>query len=90
MNKKELVEAVAKANELTKKDSEKIIDSVFESITQAMQSGEKVMVSGFGTFEVRARAARKGIAPKTKQPIDIPASNAPVFKASKALKEAMN
>ena len=89
MNKAELIAAVAEQSELTKKDAEKAVNSVINVITQTLGSGEKVQLVGFGTFEVRDRAVRKGRNPQTKEEIIIPASKAPVFKAGKALKEAV-
>ncbi len=90
MNKSELVASVADAAELTKKDAEKAVNAVFASVQKALVEGEKVQVIGFGTFEVRERAARKGRNPQTNETIDIPASKNPVFKAGKALKDAVN
>lgn len=90
MNKAELVAAVAEKSELTKKDAEKAVNAVVASVTEALQKGEKVQVVGFGTFEVRQRAAREGLNPATKEKIHIPATKAPVFKAGKALKESVN
>ncbi|MEG1049556.1 MAG: HU family DNA-binding protein [Oscillospiraceae bacterium] len=89
MTKAELVAVVAEKSELTKKDADKAVAAVIESITDALVKGEKVALVGFGTFEVKQRAARKGHNPKTKEPIDIPASQAPVFKAGKALKDVV-
>jgi len=90
MNKAELVAAVAEKSGLTKKDSETALDAVVDSITAALKGGDKVSLVGFGAFEVKERAARMGRNPKTKEAIQIPASKAPVFKAGKALKDAMN
>ena len=87
MTKAELVSAIAEKTELTKKDSEKALAAVIESITEALTKGDKVALVGFGTFEVRARAARQGINPQTKKKIKIPATKVPAFKAGKALKE---
>lgn len=89
MNKAELISAVAEKSELTKKDSEKAVNSVIEVITETLASEERVQLVGFGTFEVRDRAARKGRNPQTKEEIMIPASKAAVFKAGKALKDAV-
>ncbi len=89
MNKAELIAAVAEKSELTKKDAEKAVNSVIGVITDALSKGEKVQLVGFGTFEVRDRAERKGRNPQTKEEITIPASKAPVFKAGKALKDAV-
>ncbi len=90
MNKSELVAKVAENAGLTKKDAEKAINAVFSSIEQALVDGDKVQMIGFGTFEVKERAARKGRNPQTGNEIDIPASKNPVFKAGKALKDAVN
>ncbi|MDE1457072.1 DNA-binding protein HU 1 [Bacillus licheniformis] len=89
MNKKELIGAVAEAAELTKKDVELVVDSTFDVITSALKDGEKVKVHGFGSFEVRERAARKGRNPQSGEEIEIPATKAPAFKAAKALKDAI-
>ena len=89
MTKAELISAVAEKSELTKKDSEKADTAVLEAITEALAEGEKVSLVGFGTFEVKDRVARKGINPRTKEPMDIPASKLPSFKAGKGLKEAV-
>lgn len=90
MKKSELVDAVASKTGLTKKDSEASIEAMTDVITDALQKGDEVALTGFGTFKVTRRAARKGINPLTKEPLDIPASNSPKFKAGKALKEAVN
>ncbi len=87
MNKTELINTVAEANEITKKDSAKIVDSVFDAITAALKNGEKVQLMGFGSFETHTRAARTGINPRTKEPISIAASKSVAFKAGKALKD---
>ncbi len=89
MNKAELIAAVAEKTGLSKKDADKAVSAVFESVKDALVAGDKVAVSGFGTFEVRERAARTGLNPQTKQKIQIAASKAPAFKAAKALKEAL-
>jgi DNA-binding protein HU-beta len=90
MNKTDLIDAVAKATKLSKKDSEGAINAVLDTITDSLAADEKVVLVGFGTFEVRNRAARKGRNPSTKEPIKIPASKAPVFKAGKGLKDKVN
>ena len=90
MNKSELVASVAEVAELTKKDAEKAVNAVFASLQKALVEDDKVQIIGFGTFEVRTRAARKGRNPQTGETIEIPASKNPVFKAGKALKEAVN
>lgn len=89
MTKVELIAAVAADAGMTKKDAEKAVNSAIATITEALKNGEKVSLVGFGTFEVRKRPARSGINPQTKQPITIPASTLPAFKAGKALKEAV-
>ncbi len=89
MNKSELVVAIAEKTGLSKKDSEKALSAFIEEVTAALKKGEKVQLVGFGSFEVRSRAARKGRNPQTKAEITIPASKAPVFKAGKAFKDAI-
>jgi len=89
MNKTELVNAVAEAAELSKKDATKAVEAVFDTILNALKNGDKVQLIGFGNFEVRERAARKGRNPQTGQEIEIPASKVPAFKPGKALKDAV-
>lgn len=89
MNKTDLINAVAAKSNLTKKVAGDVVDAVFESITEALAAGDKVTLVGFGTFEVRDRAARMGVNPSTKEPIQIPATRVPAFKAGKALKESV-
>ena len=89
MNKTELIAAVAEKTGLTKKDAERVINATVETITQSLVAGEKVQVSGFGNFEVKAREARVGRNPRTKETIQIPATKLPAFKASKTLKDAV-
>ena len=89
MNKAELIHAVADTVDVSKKDAEAVITAALDAITAALQEGEKVQLVGFGSFEVKARAARIGRNPKTKESIEIPASRVPVFKAGKALKDAV-
>ena len=89
MNKAELVAAVAAKAELSKKDAAEAIDAVLATITDALKNDDKVQVVGFGTFEVRQRAARKGKNPQTGAVVDIPAAKVPAFKAGKALKDAI-
>ena len=89
MNKAELVAAVAEKTALSKKDSEKAVNAAFEAITEALVSGEKVQLVGFGSFETKERNARIGRNPRTKEEIEIPASRVPAFKAGKALKDAV-
>jgi len=90
MNKTELIDAVAEAADLTKAESNRAVDAVITSITKALKGGDAVTLVGFGTFQVRARAARTGRNPKTGDTIKIAASNNPSFKAGKALKDAVN
>lgn len=90
MNKTDLINAVAAAANLTKKDAEAAVSAVINSVTEALEKGDKVQVAGFGTFEVRSRAARTGRDPRTGKTIEIPASKAPAFKAGKALKDSVN
>ncbi len=89
MNKVELIAAVADKAGLTKKDAEKAVAAVIGAIEDALVKGDKVQLIGFGTFEVRERAARMGRNPQTKQAIEIAASKQPVFKAGAALKNAV-
>ena len=88
-NKAELIEKVAAATDLTKKDATLAVDAVFSSIQEALANGEKVQLIGFGNFEVRTRAERKGRNPQTGEEIEIAASKVPAFKAGKALKDAV-
>ena len=90
MNKPELVAAVAVAANLTKADSDKVVDAVFASITAALKSGDDVRLVGFGTFSVTERTVRAGRNPRTGETIVIPASKAPKFTAGKGLKDAVN
>ena len=89
MNKAELINVVSEAAEVSKKDAETVITATFDAITDALKEGEKVQLVGFGSFEVKKRAARVGRNPKTKEPIDIPESIVPVFKAGKVLKDTV-
>ena len=89
MNKAELINAVAAAAEVSKKDAEAVLTATLDAITDALKEGDKVQLVGFGSFEVKKRAARIGRNPKTKESIEIPASVVPVFKAGKALKDAV-
>lgn len=88
-NKAELVEEVAQSTGLSKKDAEAAFNAVFAGVTDALIKGEKVQLIGFGTFEVRERAARKGRNPQTGAEIEIAATKVPAFKAGKALKDAV-
>ncbi len=90
MNKSELVVTVAEKCGFSKKDSEKAVIAVLDAISDALQQGDKVQLVGFGTFEVKDRAPRKGHNPMTGEEIDIPASKAPTFKAGKALKDLVS
>ncbi|MDG4656395.1 HU family DNA-binding protein [Ectobacillus antri] len=89
MNKTELVKQVAAKAELSQKDASAAVNAVFEAVTNALAQGEKVQLIGFGTFEVRERAARTGRNPQTGAEITIAATKAPAFKAGKELKEAV-
>lgn len=90
MTKKELVAAMAEKTELTKKDTELLLNALVEVVSEALANGDEVALSGFGKFEVRERAARTGRNPQTGETIEIAATKAPAFKAAKALKEAVN
>ncbi len=90
MTKVELVNAVAEKSGLTKKDSEKAVTAMLEGITGALTNGDSVSIVGFGTFEVKSRAARTGVNPRTKEPLQIEASQLPTFRAGKSLKEAVS
>ncbi|MCH1626159.1 HU family DNA-binding protein [Ferdinandcohnia quinoae] len=90
MNKTELISAVAESAELSKKDATKAVDAVFEALQNALSNGDKVQLIGFGNFEVRERAARKGRNPQTGEEIEIAASKVPAFKPGKALKDAVS
>ncbi len=90
MNKTELIDAVAETADLSKADAGRAVDAVISTVTKALKSGDSVTVVGFGTFQVRERAARSGRNPKTGATIQINASKNPAFKAGKALKDAVN
>ena len=90
MNKTELIDAVAKSTGVKKKDVEAVVAAVVASVENALVSGEKVQISGLGSFDVKKRAERAGRNPKTKEKIVIPAAKYPAFSASKSLKEAVN
>ncbi len=90
MNKSDLVGKIAEGSGLNKKNSEAALNAFISSVETALTKGDKVILVGFGTFEVRQRAARKGRNPQTKKEIMIPASKAPVFKAGKGLKDKVN
>lgn len=89
MTKSDLVAQVAESAGLSKKDAEKAVNAVVDTITGALKKGDKVALVGFGTFETRKRPARKGRNPQTKKEITIPATTAPAFKAGKGLKDAV-
>jgi integration host factor subunit beta len=90
MTKADLVEEVARVTELTRKDSEVIVDTLFESVIKALKTGDKLEVRGFGSFRVRQRNARVGRNPKTGEKVEVPAKRVPYFKPSKELKDLIN
>ena len=90
MTKAELINLIAEKGEYSKKDAEKALSTVIDSISETLEKGEKISLVGFGTFEVRDRAAKEAINPLTKEPLHVPAKKVPAFKAGKALKEAVN
>ena len=90
MNKNDLVEAVSERTGLAKSDAARAVEAVLGAITETLQKGDQVTLTGFGTFVAKTRAARTGRNPRTGEPIAIPASRAPGFKAGKALKDAIN
>lgn len=89
MNKTELISAAAESTGLTKKDTERVINAAIDAVTAALVKGDKVQISGFGSFETKVREAHVGRNPRTKEAIEIPATRVPVFKASKALKDTV-
>jgi DNA-binding protein HU-beta len=89
MNKVELIAQIAEKSGLSKKDAEKALAATVDAITEAVSNGDKVQLVGFGSFEVKQREARVGRNPKTKEAIEIPAARVPVFKAGRALKDAV-
>ena len=89
MNKTEMIANVAELSGLSKKDAEKAVNAVLDTVTESLKRGEKVSLVGFGNFEVRERAARTGVNPLTKQPMEYAACKVPAFKAGKALKAAV-
>ena len=89
MNKAELIHAAAMKADVSKKDAEAVLTAALDAITAALAEGEQVQLVGFGSFELKKRAARLGRNPKTKEAIEIPASVVPTFKAGKALKDAV-
>lgn len=90
MNKTELIAAAAEKAGVSKKEAEAVVTAAFDAIAASLKEGEKVQLVGFGSFEVKTRAERVGRNPKTKEAIQIPASKTPVFKAGKALKDAVS
>ena len=90
MNKQQFIKAFAEKAQFTQKDAGIAFEAMAETIAETLKAGEKIQIAGFGTFEVKKRAARKGRNPQTKEEIKIPASKAPVFKAGKALKDVVN
>jgi DNA-binding protein HU-beta len=90
MNKNDLIDAVAERTSLAKSDAARAVEAVLSSITEALQKGDSVTISGFGAFATKARAARTGRNPRTGEAIAIPASKVPGFKAGKGLKDAVN
>ena len=90
MNKTQLIEAIANKSGLKKKEAEAALNAMTEAITEALKAGDKVQLVGFGTYEVKGRAARSGRNPKTGETIQIAASKHPAFSAGKALKDAIN
>ncbi len=89
MNKSELVSSVAEKAGLSKKDADKAVAAVIDSVVEALSKGDKVALVGFGTFEVHSRNARTGLNPRTKEKIEIPATKVPAFKAGSQFKEAV-
>ena len=90
MTKADLVEEVSRVTELTRKDSEVIVDTLFDSVIKALKTGDKLEVRGFGSFRVRQRNARVGRNPKTGEKVEVPAKRVPYFKPSKELKDLIN
>jgi DNA-binding protein HU-beta len=90
MNKSDLVKSISEKGDITRVDAEKALNAFVESVEEALVNGDKVQLVGFGSFEVRERAERKGRNPQTKKEITIKASKAPVFKVGKALKDMVN
>ncbi|MFB5662148.1 HU family DNA-binding protein [Alteribacillus sp. HJP-4] len=90
MNKTDLINSVSEQADISKKDASKAVDAVFDSITDSLKKGDKIQLVGFGSFEVRERAARKGRNPQTGEEIKIPATKNPAFRPGKQLKDAVN
>jgi nucleoid DNA-binding protein len=89
VNKDALIDVISSKNDLSKKDVERVLETLLDTITEEIRKGNKVTLTGFGTFKTSARAAREGINPQTKEKIQIPAMTVPKFTAGKALKEAV-
>lgn len=89
VNKTELITAIAAKAEISKKDADKALSAFIDTVTSELKAGSKVQIVGFGSFEARTRAARKGINPLTKQEITIPETTVPAFKAGRGLKDAL-
>ncbi len=89
MNKAELIAAVAEKAEISRKDTEKVLKAFTETVTEALAEGDRVQMVGFGTFEVTEREARDGVNPRNGEPMKVPASRSPRFKAGKSLKDAV-
>lgn len=90
MNKADLIEVIAESADLSNAAAGRTLDAILDKITNALKEGDAVTIAGFGTFKLSHRKARKGVNPRTKEPIDIAASNSVSFKAGKALKDALN
>ncbi|NMA36815.1 MAG: HU family DNA-binding protein [Papillibacter sp.] len=90
MNKTDLISVIAEKLDVQRKEADKIVNTFFDTITAALQKGDKVQITGFGVFEVKKREAHMGRNPRTKENIEIPETLVPQFKAGKALKEAVN
>jgi len=90
MNKSQLIDVVKQKTDLTKKDVEQVVSAVFESMEEALVTGDKVAIAGFGTFDVRERAERRGRNPKTQEELVVPAAKVPVFRPFKTLKAAID
>jgi DNA-binding protein HU-beta len=90
MNKADIIKSMAEKSSLTRAEAESALNAFVDSVEEALVGGDKVQLVGFGSFEVRERAARKGRNPQTKQEINIEASKSPIFKVGKALKDMVN
>jgi integration host factor subunit beta len=90
MTKAELIDEVSKVANLTKKETETIVNTIFDNITEALATGDKVELRGFGSFRIRHRNSRKGRNPKTGSPVDVPQKRVPFFKVGKRLRELVN